>query len=109
VKERVKNDTPPENFLSGLKAAVQNKYWIICIVFTLMTNMMLYFNLSVSVYYLNSVVNNMGLMGAYVAACNMPGVIVMFIMPFVLHKVSKKNLALINTFPIHGTIHTNGS
>lgn len=55
---------------------------------------MLVFNLSVSVYYLNTVVGNLGLMGAYVAVSNLPGVVLMMITPSILPKVSKQKLVV---------------
>lgn len=94
VKERVENDAPSENILVGLKAAFSNKYWIMAVFISLFTNVILMFNLSISVYYLNSVVGNMGLMGAYVAASNLPGVVLMLIIPLILKKVSSKKLII---------------
>jgi GPH family glycoside/pentoside/hexuronide:cation symporter len=97
VKERVDNDAPSENILVGLKNAVQNKYWIIAVFITLITNVILLFNLSISVYYLNAVVGNMGLMGAFVAASNLPGIVLMFVIPFMLKKYSSKKLVIFGT------------
>jgi GPH family glycoside/pentoside/hexuronide:cation symporter len=97
VKERVDNDAPSENILEGLKNAFQNKYWIIAVFITLITNVILLFNLSISVYYLNAVVGNMGLMGAFVAASNLPGIALMFVIPFMLKKYSSKKLVIFGT------------
>jgi GPH family glycoside/pentoside/hexuronide:cation symporter len=97
VKERVDNDAPSENILVGLKNAFQNKYWIIAVFITLITNVILLFNLSISVYYLNAVVGNMGLMGAFVAASNLPGIALMFVIPFMLKKYSSKKLVIFGT------------
>lgn len=94
VKERVKTETVSENMLEGLKIAVKNKYWIMATVQNFCTNVILMFNLSISVYYLNTVVGNMGLMGAYVSASNIPGIVVMLVMPSLLGKISKKKLFL---------------
>ncbi len=77
VKERVDNQNPAENLFEGIKSAVKNKYWIFATLVSLFTNFILTFNLSISVYYLNQVVGNMGLMGTFVLMCNMPGIIVM--------------------------------
>jgi GPH family glycoside/pentoside/hexuronide:cation symporter len=55
------------------------------------------FNLSISVYYLTHVVGNMGLMGAFVAASNLPGIALMFVIPFMLKKISSKKLVIIGT------------
>lgn len=97
VKERVENSTPPENIVQSLKIAFKNKYWIMTVFFTICCNLLLIFNLSVSVYYLNCVVGNLGLMGAYVAVCNVPGVILMMIIPSFLNKISKRTLIMIGT------------
>jgi GPH family glycoside/pentoside/hexuronide:cation symporter len=97
VKERVDNDAPSENILEGLKNAFKNKYWIIAVFITLITNVILLFNLSISVYYLNAVVGNMGLMGAFVAASNLPGIVLMFVIPFMLKKFSSKKLVIFGT------------
>lgn len=56
---------------------------------------MLTFNLSVSVYYLDNVANNLGLMGAYIAVSNIPGVVLMFFTPILLKKISKRTLCVI--------------
>ncbi len=97
VKERVDNETPSENILVGLKNAFKNKYWIIAVFICLITNIILMFNLSISVYYLNTVVGNMGLMGSFVAASNLPGIVLMFLIPFMLKKVSSKKLVIFGT------------
>ncbi|MFQ7551689.1 MAG: MFS transporter [Blautia marasmi] len=40
---------------------------------------------------------NLALMGTYVTLSNLPGVIVMIVLPSFLHKMSKRNLALMGT------------
>lgn len=95
VKERVENEAPSENMMEGLKTAFKNGYWIKATVLSFCTNVILTFNLSISVYYLNSVVGNMGLMGAYVTASNVPGIVLMIIMLTILGKVSKKKMYLL--------------
>lgn len=97
VHERVEPPKNQENFWESLKIAVTNKYWLICVLFSLCTNMVLYMNLSISVYYLNAVEGNMGLMGGFVAACNMPGIVIMLIMPALLNKFSKRSMAFVGT------------
>lgn len=97
VKERVENDTPSENIWEGIKVAFSNKYWLMAVAVSFITNTILMFNLSISVYYLNHVVGNMGLMGAFVAASNLPGVVLMFIIPILLKKYSSKQLILFGT------------
>ncbi len=97
VKERVENDNPAENIFEGIKSALKNKYWILGTLVSLFTNFILTFNLSISVYYLNQVVGNIGLMGTFVLMSNLPGIIVMLIMPSVMHKISKKRLIIIGT------------
>jgi GPH family glycoside/pentoside/hexuronide:cation symporter len=97
VKERVENEAQPENFLQGVKAAVKNKYWLMTVVIQICCSLQLMFNLSISVYYLNNVMNNMALMGAYVTLSNLPGVFLMLIIPLILHKFSKRNLAFFGT------------
>lgn len=52
VKERVENDKPAENMLKGASLAFRNKYWICTLVIGICANVLLIFNLSVSVYYL---------------------------------------------------------
>ncbi len=94
VKERVENNAPAENVLVGLKCAVQNKYWVYSLLANICNNAVLVFNLSVSVYYLNNVVGNMQLMGAYVGVSNIPGVIMMMFTPALLTKISKRKLAV---------------
>lgn len=95
VKERVDNPKPPENILSGIKYAVSNKYWWITLAMCMATNVCLMFNLSISVYYLQNVVGNMELMGAFVACSNLPGVVLMMIMPLMLKKISKQKMFII--------------
>ena len=51
LAERVEVPANQEKFLTSLKYAVQNRYWLICVLFSLCTNMVLYMNLSISVYY----------------------------------------------------------
>ena len=92
VKERVENSAPPENIVAGIKAAVKNKYWVYTLFANICNNIMLVFNLSV--YYLNTVVGNLGLKGAYIAVSNIPGVILMIFLPSILAKVSKQKLAV---------------
>lgn len=93
VHERVEPPKNKENFWASLKIAVTNEYWRVCVLFSLCTNMVLYMNLSISVYYLNAVEKNLGLMGGFVAACNMPGIFIMLVMPSLLGKFSKRNMA----------------
>ncbi len=97
VKERVENENPAENLMQGIKSAVQNKYWILATLASLFTNFILTFNLSISVYYLNQVVGDMSLMGMFVMMCNLPGIVIMLIMPGVMHKISKKKLIIIGS------------
>jgi GPH family glycoside/pentoside/hexuronide:cation symporter len=86
VKERVDNPAPPENLLAGVKAAFQNKYWIMALIIYIFANVFLVFNMSVSVYYLNQVMGNMGLMGSWVAVCNIPGIVIGLLIPELLKK-----------------------
>lgn len=95
VKERVDNPAPPENIIEGVKYAVMNKYWLICLVMSLATQVCLMFMLSISVYYLTNVVNNVALMGAFIACSNLPGVFLMMVMPSMLRKVTKQQMYLI--------------
>ncbi len=97
VKERVDNEAPPENIIQGVKRAVVNKYWWMAFVVNLCANFILTFNLSVSVYYLNSVMGNMGLMGTFVACSNMPGVVLCVVCPFLLKKFTKRQMVLFGT------------
>lgn len=97
VKERVDNEAPPENIIQGVKCAVVNKYWWMAFVVNLCANFILTFNLSVSVYYLNSVMGNMGLMGTFVACSNMPGVVLCVVCPFLLKKFTKRQMVLFGT------------
>jgi GPH family glycoside/pentoside/hexuronide:cation symporter len=97
VKERVENKTPPENILQGIKVAVKNKYWWMVIAIQFCCQIQLMFNMTISIYYLNNVMNNIGLMGIYIILSNLPGVFILFVTPFVLHKVSKRNLSLFGT------------
>lgn len=94
VKERIDNDAPPENIIVGIKCAVVNKYWWMAFIVNLCANFVLTFNLSVSVYYLNSVMGNMGLMGTFVACSNMPGVVLCVVCPFLLKKFTKRQMVL---------------
>lgn len=94
VKERVDNPKPPENIIEGVKYAVTNKYWLMCLVMSLATQVSLMFMLSISVYYLGNVVNNMQLMGAFIACSNLPGVFLMMFMPSMLKKVPKQKMYL---------------
>jgi GPH family glycoside/pentoside/hexuronide:cation symporter len=97
VKERVENEAPPENIFQGIKVAIKNKYWLMTVVVQLCCMLQLMFNLTISVYYLNNVMHNMALMGTYVTLSNLPGVFLMFLIPPILHKFSKRNLALFGT------------
>lgn len=94
VKERVENDAPAENIVVGVKCAVVNKYWWMAFIVNLMANFILTFNLSVSVYYLNSVLGNMALMGTFVACSNLPGVFLSAVAPFFLKKFTKRQMVL---------------
>lgn len=49
VRERVEPAKNQENFREGLKIAVTNKYWLICVLFSLCINMVLDMNLFMSV------------------------------------------------------------
>ena len=97
VKERVDNEAPPENIIQGVKRGAVNKYWWMAFVVNLCANFILTFNLSVSVYYLNSVMGNMGLMGTFVACSNMPGVVLCVAGPFLLKKFTKRQMVLFGT------------
>ncbi|WP_286081911.1 MFS transporter [Parablautia intestinalis] len=94
VKERVDNEAPPENIIQGVKRGGVNKYWWMAFVVNLCANFILTFNLSVSVYYLNSVMGNMGVMGTFVACSNMPGVVLCVVCPFLLKKFTKRQMVL---------------
>jgi GPH family glycoside/pentoside/hexuronide:cation symporter len=93
VKERVENEAPPENIFQGIKVAIKNKYWLMTLVIQICCTLQLMFNLTISVYYLNNVMNNIGLMGTYVTLSNLPGVFLMLFIPLILNRVSKRNLA----------------
>lgn len=97
VKERVENDVPPENIVQGVKCAFVNKYWWMAFIVNLMANFILTFNLSVSVYYLNTVLGNMALMGTFVACSNLPGVFLSAAAPFFLKKFTKRQMVLFGT------------
>ena len=94
VKERVENDKPAENVLEGAKYAIRNKYWIYTLIIGICANIMLIFNLSVSVYYLKDVVGNLGLMGSFIAVSNIPGVILMMIVPSLFGKITKRAMVV---------------
>lgn len=64
VKEQIDNPAQPESMIQGITAAFKNKYWLMSLVLYIFTNVLLTFNMSISVYYLNQVMGNMGLMGA---------------------------------------------
>ena len=72
------------------------------VVIQICCSLQLMFNLSISVYYLQNVVGNLALMGTYVTLSNLPGVIVMIVLPSFLHKMSKRNLALMGTVLCRG-------
>jgi GPH family glycoside/pentoside/hexuronide:cation symporter len=98
VKERVDNPAPSESLIKGIKYLLANKYWIIALFLGIAANVCLFFNLSVSVYYLNQVMGNMGLMGAWIAVSNLPGIgIALLILPM-LKKVSLRNMVLFGGF-----------
>jgi GPH family glycoside/pentoside/hexuronide:cation symporter len=98
VKERVKNEAPPENILQGVKSALTNKYWVMAAVIQICCQIHLIFNLSVSVYYLGNVLGNMALMGMYVTMGNAPGIPIAIALPVIVRRVSKRNLALFGSF-----------
>jgi len=91
VKERVDNPAPAENILKGVVVALKNKYWIIALIIGICANLCLIFNLTVSVYYLDKVVGNMALMGSWVAVCNIPGIPLALVTPFLL-KIKGMNM-----------------
>ncbi len=97
VHERVEVPENNEKFFTSIGYAFKNKYWVISLFFSLFTYLVLYMNLSISVYYLNVVEHNMGLMGLYVTASNVPSIIVMLFMPAMLKKMSKQKLVIIGT------------
>ncbi len=95
LKETVENETQPENILQGIKAAFKNKYWLMTVGIQLGCSIQMMFNLSISVYYLSNVVGNMGLMGLFIAFCNLPGIVIMIGLPMVIQKFSKRNLCIL--------------
>jgi len=97
VKERVENDAQPENIIQAFKVAFKNKYWWMTVAIQICCSLQLMFNLTISVYYLNNVLHNMGLMGLYIILSNLPGVFLMFLIPLILHKFLKRDLALFGT------------
>lgn len=84
VKERVDNPAPPENLSGSIKCALTNKYWVISVLICILSNFFLLNNLSVSVYYLNVVMGNLGLMGSWVAVSNLPGIPIALLIPNIL-------------------------
>ena len=86
VKERVDNPAPPESIIKGIKVAFQNKYWVLSLIIYIFTNVFLIFNMSVSVYYLNQVMGNMGLMGLWVMVSNIPGILIGLVLPVFIGK-----------------------
>lgn len=86
VKERIQNPAPPENLLKGIKVAFKNKYWMIALCMSILANVFLMFNMSISVYYLKDVMGNMGLMGPWVAASNLIGIPVALVIPWIMKK-----------------------
>lgn len=97
VKERVENDKPAENVLKGASLAFRNKYWIYTLIIGICANVLLIFNLSVSVYYLKDVMGNLDLMGSFVAVSNVPGVLLMMVVPSLLGKISKRAMVVFGT------------
>lgn len=97
VKERVELQEKPESFLKNIGLLFKNKYWIMNVFLCIICNTIMTFNLSIAVYYLKSVVNNMNLMGIWVTMCNLPAVIMMIVLPQFVAKVSKRNLFLFGT------------
>lgn len=100
VKERVENDKPAENVFKGAAFAVKNKYWIITLIIGICANILLMFNLSVSVYYLKDVMGNLGLMGSFIAVSNVPGVFLMMVVPSLFGKISKRAMVLFGSILI---------
>lgn len=90
VKERVDNPAPPESILKGIECAFRNKYWIMSLIIYIFTNVILTFNMTISVYYLNQVMHNMALMGAWVAVSNIPGIIIALGIPNLIAKGVKQ-------------------
>ncbi len=97
VKERVENDKPAENALKGASFAFRNKYWIYTLIIGICANILLIFNLSVSVYYLKDVMDNLALMGSFIAVSNIPGVFLMMVVPSLLGKITKRALVVFGT------------
>lgn len=94
VKERVENDKPAENVIKGAGFALKNKYWVLTLIIGICANMLLMFNLSVSVYYLKDVMGNLGLMGSFIAVSNVPGVFLMMVVPSFFGKIRKRDMVL---------------
>ena len=95
VKERVVNPAPPESIIKGIKVAFQNKYWVLSLIIYIFTNVFLIFNMSVSVYYLNQVMGNMGLMGLWVMVSNIPGILIGLVLPVFIGKgIKQRNMVL---------------
>ena len=95
VKERVDNPAPPESIIKGIKVAFQNKYWVLSLIIYIFTNVFLIFNMSVSVYYLNQVMGNMGLMGLWVMVSNIPGILIGLVLPVFIGKgIKQRNMVL---------------
>lgn len=98
VKERVDNPAPPENLLRGIGVAFKNKYWVIALCMSILSNIFLMFNMSISVYYLKDVMGNMDLMGPWVAVCNLIGIPIALVMPGIMKKgVTLRQLTLLGT------------
>lgn len=96
VKERVDNPAPPENFLLGIKVAFKNKYWIMSLIMYILSNVILVFNVSISLYYLNQVMGNMGLMGIWIIVSDVPSIFIGgLLIPFFISKgVQQRTMVL---------------
>lgn len=85
------------SFKEGLKAAFQNKYWLIALGISITATLQLVFITTISTYYMSAVIGNVALVGTFIIFSNVPGMPVTFFMGKLLNHFSKRTLCIFGT------------
>lgn len=101
TKERVQfesTETEKIPISISLKALFKNKYWALGLMLWAMLSVYLTLSGTTLSYYSKYVLNNSLLTSPLYIAEQVPGIAVIFLIPFLLKKMSKRNLAMIGSF-----------
>lgn len=113
---KMKNDTPAKATVpmaDQLKGVLKNKYFYILVLIGIFPLLMNANTVGAQIYYCNLVLGNMGFMSTMMFVSQFPGIIIMFLMPYIANKYSKQaflilgSVLLIVGFAITGIAGTN--